>query len=1128
MRSPYICPNCRQWLLRRAQKFPRTQRRFKTDHSPLASLLSPLDGPLPNARTLLPTRENAAKGGNRSAPASAKSRGSEFSWNLEEIFTGKLGPGRYSAAFLPQASEAPPKPPEPAERPTASWQQSPQINDRLSAQAYSNAVKSETSTNTLCNPIAEAVTERLDSQPIHDRDEIPRTIKQPPSVATQLLRMMDKETPSNSVWQFIVENRMDPGMRRKLGDLSHRGMFVSEFAKNMFNLSLSWCNSRHDKTLPTPSESCNMLRDSGLMCYEAYAAALTRLTFFLAARIEPHVDRDNLRRSRDVLEEVLSVWELLFRDYGSWARFNESGQGLSLFDWSLLPEPEKASKTGFQEKYFYKSFHQVLLPNAPENMACPKEAIPAAALALSGLFRAGDLSTHLTPGMEQGLLSFTNNVRKMAEGRNIRKVIRFCKTKIVWKRRLEAVFEKEGLLDVAMEPTTHELRQKLNEEVATAGELAPEATSLMQLTDMASEENALHDEHHIDADALEVQDPSQFEAWGRRTEENPPISAEEPSIHHSSTRRGDTPAHPIQPQSQNQAQFSNEIHAVTNSVPLQSTSSISAPDFGRQLNTKLKTEDSSMRSSRHGPGSETRLNFTDPGRKSSVTATHIRFGANQEQLLQKQLSRALEKRNSKFLETLWGRALEYHDLSQKSYESFIYTFMNMGLPESAINAWNSMIASGHTPTVVTWTSMLQGCRHERDVEALKSIWQKMRNAGVQPDTHAWNVRIYGLIRGGKVREGLIGLQEMTAEWQAAAKRIVADPKNATEEDKAVPKPDVHILNSVISTLSRGSQDDHINKVFQWAKAIGIKPDIVTYNAQIAQVIRRGDTQKAYALLNSMSKEDIAPNIVTLTILLDALFQDPALTSCTPSEQRDIVLNFLSSIEQHGLEASAYSYSKIVDRLLKHHNNTIAARAVLAHMSQRKMPPSPALYTILLTHYLSRSPPDIAAVDALMYEIEVTPNAVTDRVFYDRMVEGYADAGEVGRMMTTLGKMSREGKSPGWLALEKVVRLLADVGDLARAREVVVEARKGPLKRGAPWETGLQQGAKREFDRLVVGLGLDVNWGMMNDGMAMKQWEKEAGDDIERGVAVGEGEGQEVEDDVLLTPLEKSDPLGRRW
>lgn len=439
----------------------------------------------------------------------------------------------------------------------------------------------------------------------------------------------------------------------------------------------------------------------------------------------------------------------------------------------------------------------------------------------------------------------------------------------------------------------------------------------------------------------------------------------------------------------------------------------------------------------------------DSTSNGSQTVAHEPVEVKAKTLLQK-VGITAERQNLDILERLWtqaqeiftddsSRTTENAPLTLRLYEAFLNAFFQLRRPQSGLQVWNSMLQSGFEPTVRTWNVMMKSCHISRDINIMESMWQHMRDSGLQPDAISWSTRIYGHFRVGSIRDGMSALDEMGREWVESQKRRRS--KSAVPEDSAeVPKPDTAILNTAISAL-RGAKSFQIPSVLAWSRLFNIEPDIATYNALLAISLGAGQATDAANILQQMAASSVEPNSSTFTILVDSMLSTTLLGDMTQDEQKDKIMNLISSFEESGMIVDQQGYALLIDRMLKDHSNLTAARSVLAHMATRKVECTPHIYTILMTHYFDRDPPELLAADALWNDIENSRQQGMDVIFYDRMVEGFARHGDVGRTMAFLSRMSKEGKRPGWLAMTAVVQCLARNHEWDRVGQIVMDCHK---------------------------------------------------------------------------------------
>lgn len=466
----------------------------------------------------------------------------------------------------------------------------------------------------------------------------------------------------------------------------------------------------------------------------------------------------------------------------------------------------------------------------------------------------------------------------------------------------------------------------------------------------------------------------------------------------------------------------------------------------------------------------------------------------------KRLGRSIEQTNLSIAEKCWSEVMSFNErqagassLPLYLYEHFMLAFLAMRQPNLAVDIWNTVIQAGLEPTVRTWTVLMRGCSRARDADSLESFWTRMRSQGIQPDAHAWSVRVLGLIKSRKERDALESLHAMGQEWIAALRtqlrkrtaglkakqRLAAESSlnivEHTNDVGNVPRPIIAVMNSAVSGFAGGA-DMHMAKAIAWGRNFGIEPDLITYNALLNVAMRKNRGDEALEILKHMQIRNIQPDSTTFTVLLSALFQSSYFLELDAEPQSEKLFALITDIESSSPNAKLdkKGYALAIDRMLKLHSNTVAARALLEHMASRGLEPTAQIYTILMSSYFDASPPDFAAAEALWTRIRSSNSgygAALDTIFYDRMVESYARHHmEVGLqpMLQFLDRMSKEGKRPSWRALELVARALNDRAEWARLAKLVddVKETKGSVRLGARGLVG-----QNEFWRFVISTGV---------------------------------------------------------
>lgn len=406
-----------------------------------------------------------------------------------------------------------------------------------------------------------------------------------------------------------------------------------------------------------------------------------------------------------------------------------------------------------------------------------------------------------------------------------------------------------------------------------------------------------------------------------------------------------------------------------------------------------------------------------------------------------------------------GSVQEY--VREELFAQFLSAFFALRRSEQVLQVWNHMVRSGHQPTSKHWHAMIVGCTKSKDLVSMLQIWSNMLAAGVEPDMLLWTARINGLIICRKWQLGLQALEELGRAWKAEAAKA---PEHKSQNDAL--SPSIVPIKATVRGLISIGKPNIAQSVLNWAKSHNIPPDTQIFNMLLRPAVRASDSSEVESVLSQMQARSCPPDIATLTIVLNGLLSNSSspFHARSPADQQFAVSGVLANMEAAGLKANAYTYGTMLDGLLAvSHLNIPAARAVLDHMATNKVKPSPHVYTILITHYFSTSPPDLPAIDGLWRRIKLE-KAVLDPVFYDRMIENYAHIGEIEKMTFFLRRMPQEGKSPSWVALGAVLRALVRAEEWESVRELVRDVedeKEGLLRYGMGGWRG-----RREFMEMV--------------------------------------------------------------
>ncbi|KAH8674104.1 hypothetical protein BX600DRAFT_457001 [Xylariales sp. PMI_506] len=374
------------------------------------------------------------------------------------------------------------------------------------------------------------------------------------------------------------------------------------------------------------------------------------------------------------------------------------------------------------------------------------------------------------------------------------------------------------------------------------------------------------------------------------------------------------------------------------------------------------------------------------------------------------------------------------DLSQYSdlFDSFINTYMAMNQPDKAIDVWNLLSRVGLKPTVKTWNVMLDGCKKARNREGLQTVWQKLAASGAQLDVAIWTTRVAGLMDCDDPKGAINALEEMVTLWSLKSGKQSSSPMAV--------EPAIQPVNAALQGLIRLNNIAGAQKLLAWAKSHNIDPDTVTFNLLLRPLIRDGRDREVDAVFKTMKALGVQADAATFTIILDGTLT--RLDARDSEKQTEIVSATFREMQAAGLQANLQTYGKMIHLLLR--SGDLAqesVKVVLAHLWAQGHELSPHIYTILVQHYFSRRPPDLAAVDSLLQRRRLLDYDDMDRVFYDRVIKGYALVGDTKTAFTIYRKLSAAGYLVDLSTQYEVLRSLVQSDRLEEAKSLVEDTIK---------------------------------------------------------------------------------------
>lgn len=402
-----------------------------------------------------------------------------------------------------------------------------------------------------------------------------------------------------------------------------------------------------------------------------------------------------------------------------------------------------------------------------------------------------------------------------------------------------------------------------------------------------------------------------------------------------------------------------------------------------------------------------------------------------------QLSGALLMGDAESVENLWieywgveevpesKRAMNTRD-HPEMFTSFIGAFTSLGRPHRALDVWDCMIRVGIEATLETWTAMIEGFKKAKNPVGLEGVWKKLVASGMQLDQKVWRARISGLMHCRQPQAGLQALKELAAQ---------------STKPGGVPLT-IDSINAAVIGLIRLNAIHAAKDVLLWASKYDVRPDIFTYNSLLGPLLRDGEKEQAAELLHLMQAQGVEPDTATFTAFFEGIIV--ASRNKTHAQRMSLLHQLINDMEASGVKMNIDAIGRMIFLLLReghqtvHHTKSFVG-AILRYAESKGLRVSRHIYTMLVEYYFSQSPPALDEVNELIMGPQGLHLALTgglDRVWWERLIGGFAAAGDVDRAFGLFQQIHNLGTALTLGCLETLLRGLVSQSKMDEARKLV--------------------------------------------------------------------------------------------
>ncbi|KAJ0090780.1 hypothetical protein Patl1_12593 [Pistacia atlantica] len=282
----------------------------------------------------------------------------------------------------------------------------------------------------------------------------------------------------------------------------------------------------------------------------------------------------------------------------------------------------------------------------------------------------------------------------------------------------------------------------------------------------------------------------------------------------------------------------------------------------------------------------------------------------------------------------------------------------------------------------TYLTIFKGLCIKGGIRLAPLALEKMRETGIILNAYSYNGLIHLILQSGFFREALVVYRRMVSEGIKPSLKTYSALMVASGKRRD------------IETFSYCGDMDAVKEFWSQMEADGYAPDVVTFTILVDALCKAGDVDKAFGMLDAMKKEGVLPNLHTYNTLISGLLRLHRLEEA---------LELFSNMEPLGVRPTAYTYILFIDYYGK------------------SADPGKALETF--EKMKSRGiVPNIVACNASLY--------------------GLAEAGRLGEAKTMFNWLKHSGLAPDSVTYNMMMKCYSKVGQVDEAIKLTEWVRHG--------------------------------------------------------------------------------------
>ena len=229
------------------------------------------------------------------------------------------------------------------------------------------------------------------------------------------------------------------------------------------------------------------------------------------------------------------------------------------------------------------------------------------------------------------------------------------------------------------------------------------------------------------------------------------------------------------------------------------------------------------------------------------------------------------RKRSRDAQTLLKRAVKTKEI--KFFNRIIKDFGNdkqMGFAEEAFRRIGD---AGLSPTVYSYTNLLNACVRVGELDRARKVWDDMIAAGVEPNEVTYTVLVKGLAQDGLLAEAARTVRDMTAQSRAGVECVA---------------PNVRTFSTLLRNCVRHADPKVADECFAAMRDANVTPDVASFEYLLKARCAAMDANGAWAVVDDFDREylEIPPQAHAALATVSSLTGDieKARSACEAARQ----------------------------------------------------------------------------------------------------------------------------------------------------------------------------------------------------------------------------------------------------